>query len=432
MAELHDEHWEPDPGYGLVARHRRGGPYRTYLPDRLTTRPLTVPATLSTRAGQVERSIRALGSGDRARGLEGIAHFLLRSEAIASSMIEGITPSPQQVALAELAQDESVRGFSEQAKLVANNITVLRRASRSLVEVDAITIDDIVALHAALLPDERHHGLRTVQNWIGGSNWHPLDADFVPPPHQEVPSLMADLVAYLNGSLHGPLLQAGLMHAQFETIHPFTDGNGRVGRALIHTVLSRAGLTPVAVLPLSLVLSTLRDRYVDGLSAYRYVGDPTAEEATSGVARWLDIFVEAAAVAAEQAGRLADEIAETQADWSARLGAHRGRSGLRNEPRAGSAAARILTMLPEAPIMTTRTVQRMLGVSFPAARGALEELADAGVLSRKSVDKGTTGYLARDVMDLVGLAERRLASTRFDTRIAPPGRPAPALPDGAS
>ncbi|MCX5043242.1 Fic family protein [Aldersonia sp. NBC_00410] len=430
MAELCEAYWDPAPAYGLVARDRRGGAYRTYRPDRLTERPLAVPAALSTRAAQVERSIRSLGTGDRAKGLAGIARFLLRSEAIASSMIEGITPSPQQVALAELAQDESIRGFSEQARLVANNITVLRRASRNLVDVDAVTVDDIVVLHRALLPDERHHGLRTVQNWIGGSNWHPLDADFVPPPDGDVPALMADLVAYLNGSLHGPLLQAGLMHAQFETIHPFTDGNGRVGRALIHTVLSRSGLTPVAILPLSLVLSTLSDRYVAGLSAYRYVGDTTGETASSGIARWLDTFVEAAAFAADQAGRLAVELADTHADWSARLGDHREHSGLRTEPRAGSATARVLAMLPEAPIMTTRTVQRMLGVSFPAARAALEELAVAGILSRKSVDKGTTGYLARDILDLVGMAERRLASTRFDTRIAPPKRPAPAPPDG--
>lgn len=432
MAELRDAYWDPDPSYGLTARDRRGGSYCTYLPDLLATRPLTVPSELSARAAHVERTVRALGTGAQARGLEGIARFLLRSEAIASSMIEGISPSPQQVALAELAQDESIRGFSEQARLVANNITVLRRASRGLVDIDTVTVDNIVDLHSALLPDERHHGLREVQNWIGGSNWHPLDADFVPPPAGEVPGLMADLVAYLNGSLHGPLLQAGLMHAQFETIHPFTDGNGRVGRALIHTVLSRAGLTPVAVLPLSLVLSTLSDRYVNGLCAYRYPADSTDMTAISGVTQWLHSFVEAAGVAAEQAGRLAREITETQIEWSSRLGNHRMRSGLREEPRTGSTTARILAMLPEAPIMTTRTVQRLLGVSFPAARAALEELADSDILSRKNVDRSTTGYVAREILDLVGVAERRLASTRFDTRISPPRRPVSAPPERRS
>ena len=219
--------------------------------------------------------------------LAGVARFLLRSEAIASSMIEGISPSPQQVALAELAQDEPIRGFGDQARLVANNITILERATAQLVESDLVSVGDVQQLQSALLIEKRHHGLRTVQNWIGGSNWHPMEADFVPPPPQQVPELMEDLMAYLNGSAHAPLVQAALVHAQFETIHPFTDGNGRVGRALIHCVLARRRLTPTAMLPISLVLATLRDTYIDGLTAYRYVGTADAQDAVDGIGAWL-------------------------------------------------------------------------------------------------------------------------------------------------
>ncbi|MEE2058011.1 Fic family protein [Rhodococcus artemisiae] len=401
MAELYRAYWKPDPGSGLIARDRRGGHYERYVPDLVTDRPLIMPPDLAARAASAERDIRRLGTGPGSGGLQSIARFLLRSEAIASSMIEGIAPSPQQVALAELAQDEDIRGFSDQARLVANNISVLRRASSSLVDTDAVTVDDVVMLHAALLPDERHHGLRHVQNWIGGSNWHPLEADFVPPSPEDVGPLMTDLVDYLNGSLHGPLIQAGIVHAQFETIHPFTDGNGRVGRALIHTVLARRGLAPEAVLPISLVLSTLSARYVDGLSAYRYVGSSVEPGALAGVNDWLSTFIEAAVVASEHAQRLAQDIDELEFEWAGRLAGHREAQGLRGGPRAGSATARILPVLAEAPIMTARTVQRILGVSFPAARAALEELADAGVLSRKSVERGTTGYVARDVLDLI-------------------------------
>ncbi|WP_024795980.1 Fic family protein [Tomitella biformata] len=428
MAELLEAYWEPDLSSGLVAKHRRGGRYRTYIPDSIVDRPLTVPPVLSQQAAQAERAIRNLSSGPGASGLATISRFLLRSEAIASSMIEGIAPSPQQVALAELSQDETILGFSDQARLVANNITILRRASQELVDADAVTPEDIVELHAALLPDERHHGLRQVQNWIGGSNWNPLEAEFVPPPADLVPPLVADLASYLNGSTHGALLQAGIMHAQFETIHPFTDGNGRVGRALIHTVLARRGLAPGAILPVSLVLSTLSERYVDGLTEYRYVGDPLATTSTRGVNAWLATFIDATAIAAEQAAKLAADIAELHDSWDTRLGMHRISQGLREEPRAGSAVSKILRILPEAPVMTTSTAQRMLKISFPPARAALEELADAGILSRRSVDRGTTGYLARDVLNLIGLAERRLASTRFDTRLSAPGPQAPARP----
>ncbi|OBH17950.1 Fic family protein [Mycolicibacter sinensis] len=429
MAELRELYWEPTHGRGLVSRDRRGGPYAAYVPDRLCDRPVLIPAELAIFAASVERKILRLAAGPNARSLEGISRFLLRSEAIASSMIEGIAPSPQQVAIAELAQDERIRGFSAQAGLVANNITVLRQAALGLVQAPAMTVEDIVALHARLLPDEKHRGLREVQNWIGGSNWNPLESAFVPPPADRVSDLMDDLVTYLNGSAHGPLIQAGLVHAQFETIHPFVDGNGRVGRALIHTVLARRGLSSRAILPVSLVLATLRDRYIDGLAAFRYIGDPLSDLAVTGVASWLGIFAEAAEVAVEQAERLAGEIEVLRAEWGQRLAGWRTDHGKRPEPRADSATSRLLGMLSEAPMLTARTVQRLLDVSFPRARDALDELAEAGVLSRKSVDRGTTGYLANEVLDLVGLAERRMASTRFDTRMSKPNRPAPAPPE---
>jgi Fic family protein len=424
--------WQPDLSAGMGRRDRRGGPFRAYLPDLLANSPLVVGPELSAKAADAERAIHRLATMDGSRSLEGLSRFLLRSEAIASSMIEGIAPSPQQVALAELAQDEPIKGFSDQARIVANNITVLRRASKDLVETDAVTVEDVVRLHTELLPDERHHGLRTVQNWIGGSNWHPLEAAYVPPPADRVRPLMDDLVGYLNGSAHAPLVQAAVVHAQFETIHPFTDGNGRVGRSLIHTVLMRRRLTPAAMLPISLVLATLKDAYVDGLTAYRYDGAAHGSAARDGISRWLDGFMDTTLVSVDQAAQLVQEIAELRVDWTGRVAHYRTEHGRRQTPRANSATARILAMLPEAPVMTARTVERVLGVTFPAARTALEELADAGVLRRKTVERGTTGYLAKEVLDLVAYAERRLGSTRFDTRMAEPNRHVPAAPSAVA
>lgn len=428
MGSFQDQYWQSDGAYGIARRDRQSGPYRTYLPDPLLPRPLLASAELSVRAAEAENAVRVACQGPNASALEGISRFLLRSEAIASSLIEGIAASPQQVALAELAQEEDVRGFSEQARLVANNITILRKASSDLPKIDRVRVSDVIDLHAALLPGEKHQGLRTVQNWIGGSNWHPLDADFVPPPAHRVEQLMSDLVAYLNGSMHAPIVQAALVHAQFETIHPFTDGNGRVGRALIHTVLTRRGLSSRAILPVSLVLSTLRERYVLGLTGYRYVGDPRTPEAVEGIGVWLTTFFDAVLVAAEQATQLAGEIDILRADWLKRIAAHRAAFGRRTTPRADSATARILEMLNETPVMTTATATRLLGISFPPARTALEELADAAVVRRKTVDRGTTAYIAKDVLDLVRYAERQLASTQFDTRVSAPNRPVPAVP----
>lgn len=428
MAGWREAHWEPSLGMGLPAGARRGGRYRAYDPDPVSSRPLTIDADLSIDIAQAERAIRALAVGSGSEGLAGIARFLLRSEAIASSRIEGLTPSGRQVALAELGTSESVRGVSHQARLVANNVLVVGRATAELVGADRLTVDQIVDLHDALLPDDPNTGLRTVQNWIGGSDWNPIDASFVPPLAQQVPRLMTDLVAYANGAGHSAIVQAALVHAQFETIHPFTDGNGRVGRALIHTVLTRRGLTPTAILPVSLVFATLQDHYLDGLTAYRYQGAGESVHANTAMSSWIRTFVDACVLAAGQARELSEAVVELRRQWADRVAHARSVRGTRTLPRANSATARLLDMLPEAPVVTVRSLAEILNVSANSAATAVEELVDAGILYIKVIERGTRAYLADEILDLVSKAERRLASTRFDTSAALPGRSAPATP----
>lgn len=426
MATWEQREWVSSIESGLPRRERRSGMYRAYLPDLLLGGPLQLPPEVDQLVAQAEQAVRNL-SGN-ARDLAGIARFLLRSEAIASSRIEGIAPSVQQVALAELGAQEPVPDVSDQAQLVANNMTVLNEARTALVAAPLLTVPHVVDLHTALLPNEpHHHGIRTVQNWIGGSDYHPLDADFVPPVPERVPTLLADLVGYLNGAGHSPIVQAGLAHAQFETIHPFTDGNGRVGRALIHTVLTRRGLTTEAVLPVSLVLSTLRDRYVDGLTGYRH-SDPIGSDGFHAArATWLCVFASAVLTASEQAGQLATELASLRAGWEERLTSARNTLGKIRAVRSDSATAVIVRDLPATPVLTSATVQRIHGVSHVAADRALSELVAADILQARD-RRGVRYYQARDVLDLVTVTERRLASTKFDTRTSPPVRSVPATP----
>ncbi len=421
--------WEPSLA-APTRSGRQGGQYNAYLPDLLVGRPLALGAEISARAADIETSVRRLTLSPGSQSLEGLARFLLRSEAIASSRIEGLQVSARQVALAELVQTEQLDNarFSHNAQLVANNITMLAKAASDLAESRSVSVTGIDELHRALLPDERHHGLRTVQNWIGGSDWNPIGAQFVPPPPDRVNVLMDDLVSYASGGVHAPLVQAAFVHAQFETIHPYTDGNGRVGRALIHTVLTRRGLTPSAVLPVSLVLLTRSNAYVDGLTGYRYSGAASSDVAQEAATGWLSTFLEAAELATDQVTRLASELVELRAQWTARLSTHRNALGMRHTPRADSATARLIEILPEAPLVTTNTARRILHVSAPAAYKAVEELAEAGIVTRKNLERGTTGYFAHDVFELLTFAERRLASTRWDTRQTPPSRPVPALP----
>src|SRR5256885_17113261 len=157
---------------------------------------------------------------------------------------------------------------------------------------------DILEIHRILMESTSTPGiagkLRTQQNWIGGNAFNPGRADFVPPPPKLVPDLMSDLCAFINRTDLSPVLQAAVAHAQFETIHPFADGNGRVGRALIHVVLRRRDLAPRYVPPVSLVLAADAESYIAGLTAFR-------EERA---AAWILLFARAIAQAAVKASEL--------------------------------------------------------------------------------------------------------------------------------
>lgn len=455
--------WENPHEGGLRRRDRRSGEYRAYVPDPLVGAALVLSPGTEALAARAEARVRALGA---LPDMAGIARFLLRSEAIASSRIEGVAPSAHRVALAELAQQEEVRGLSEQARAVARNVTLVRAAAEELSGARPVTADRLLALHRSLLPDSpEHHGIRSTQNWVGGSSYHPLDADFVPPPPELVPDLVADLLTYLNGATHAPLIQAALVHAQFETIHPFADGNGRVGRALIHTVLTRRGLLAGMILPTSPVLSTLSDEYVEALSCFRKAGDPDwpdalgdpggpggpgksgdpngpsgpggpggpggpnePGESDGGRDAWISFFLGAVVLACDQAERISAELTDVREEWNESLQKWVAREGGGRALRKDSAALRILEGLPGAPVLTIATASRIYGVSRTASSRGLETLRAAGILTTESIGAGRRAYTAPAVLDTITWAERRLASTRFDTRICAPARAVPARP----
>lgn len=421
MAERVERSWTPVGGPGLGRRAREGGSYLAFCPDPLGMRGLNIPSELSKSASQTEQKIlgladrgarRQVGSGT---GLEGIARFLLRSEAISSSRIEGIAPGPDKVVIAELTRKNSDVRAASVPQLVANNVAILQQLSEQLQQADEISVSDIIAVHALLLGDLDNSGFRDKQNWIGGTSYSPLEAEFVPPPPELVPELMGDLVDYLNGATHGALIQAAMVHAQFETIHPFADGNGRVGRALIHAVLQRRGLVESPVLPISMILGTWSDRYVYGLTRFR-----DDEPGSTGILEWLEIFINAASDAADQAERIATELELVREDWRTRVDAYRVSQGKTRALRSDSIEWRILEHLPDHPLLTATVAAEVFDTSRTAAGNALDSLAGSGVLHKKSIDRGVTGYLADEVFELITLAERRLASTRFDTAIAPP------------
>ena len=180
---------------------------------------------------------------------------------------------------------------------MVGNIDAMRQAVDLAAQQGPVTLDGLLEVHKLLMgrsPNPELGGvLRQEQGWVGGGSFNPCNAAYVPPPPDRVPELMSDLADYVNTDYHSPLTQAAVAHAQFETVHPFGDGNGRAGRALIHIVLRRRGLAPRFVPPISLVLSTWSDSYVEGLTDFRHEGPAGSSQRDAALQPWLGTFTAA-------------------------------------------------------------------------------------------------------------------------------------------
>jgi Fic family protein len=413
--------WLPTAGSGLPRRDRRGCDYEAYVPDPLVARQITLSGTTTADVTDAERAVERLNLETRSLGeSEAVARLLLRAEAVASSRIEGLEVGARRLLRAQAAAGLGERASDATAMEVLNNIEAMRWAVDSLADVERITVDHLLEIHKLLLTGtslEEHAGrLREQQNWIGGSSHNPCSAAFVPPPWERVRDLLEDLCEFCNRDELPAVAQAALAHAQFETIHPFIDGNGRTGRALIHVILRRRGLAPVVVPPVSLVLATWSQDYVNGLTATRYRSDPSSQEAVNGFDYWVGLFAAAMRRAVADAESYEQRVAEVQAAWREALG----------KVRANSAVDLLLGALPGAPVITVQSAAALIGRSEQAVNEAIPRLVDAGVLTQTTVGRRNRAFEAPDLINAFTDLERQLASPGGDTLRSPPERPVPA------
>jgi Fic family protein len=423
VPELVKLRWVPDRASGLPRRDSRGCKYEAYVPDRLVRRGITLRGTTAADVADAERAVERLNR--KTRGLvdsEAVARLLLRAEAVASSKIEGLEVGARRLLKAQVVAALGGDPSDVTATEVLNNIEAMRWAVDSLAEVKQITVDHLLGIHARLLAGtslEQHAGtLREQQNWIGGSSYNPCSAAFVPPPWERVRDLLEDLCEFCNGEELPAIAQAALAHAQFETIHPFIDGNGRTGRALIHVILRRRGLAPVVVPPVSLMLATWSQDYVNGLTATRYRSDASSREATEGLDSWVGLFAAAMTRAVADAETYEQRVTEVQAVWREALG----------KVRANSAVDVLVNTLPGAPVITVQSAAALIGRSDQAVNEAIPRLVDAGVLTQTTVGRRNRAFEALDLIDAFTDLERQLASPDGDTLHAPPKRRVPQRP----
>ncbi|AVG23203.1 Fic family protein [Pontimonas salivibrio] len=394
MASFVERVWQPERTHGLSRKDRLPGRYQAYVPDELGTH---LP-TLSPEAQQAaEEALVVLVRADERIGRRGadLNHLLIRSESISSSWIEGNRVSPKRLAIAELLNEGTRQALDVVATVHAteNAIADLADPTRP------ITTEDLIDLQHIIEP-RLPRGLRTEQNWVGGSGWSPLRADFIPPPETEVARLVEDLAHFITETEGNPAVRAAIAHAQCETIHPFIDGNGRTGRAIIHTILRRADAVRNSPIPISTVFASHTANYLAGLSSYR--------EQPPALDDWVIAFSGAVEAAARYAIELAEDIELLDAEIFERLVAFRNHRGTRPAiPRSDAAVRRILHTLASHPVVTVGSVSSRLAISEQAAHRALTELAELGVLRRTKNQRGRLiCWTADEYLELVAFPQR--------------------------
>ena len=419
MASLQQKTWNGD-STGMTRRDRRPCTYEAYLPDQLQGRRFSIGGGVAAEVTRAETALARLdATGNALANSEALARLLLRAESVASSRIEGLEVGGRRLLRADAAQRLGMEPRDVTSREVLGNIDAMTWAVDSVDSGEDITLDILLETHRRLLAGTRleEHGgsIRTVQNWIGGSDYNPCSASFVPPPPEEVSMLLDDLMGFCNDDSLPALAHAAVAHSQFETIHPFVDGNGRAGRALVHMVLRRRGLGLRILPPISLILATWSQDYINGLNGTRYVGSPSSAQAYEGVNSWISLFASACNRAVEDAGHFEDRVHSLQSGWRGRVG----------RIRRDSAVSLLIDALPAAPVLTTSTASELVERSFQATSLAIDRLVEAGVLVQVSIVRRNRAFEAPELVDAFTAFERRLSSPEGDTRISAPVRRVP-------
>lgn len=379
--------WRHEPQRPAPRRYRRPCTYEAYVPDALADLELTLEGELAGVVSEAEAAVQQLNALARP-ALAPLARLLLRTESIASSKVEGMQVGARQLARAEAKTETGGTAGSAAMEILAN-IDAMQLAIDEAARAPHFRRRELEAIHARLMeraPNPVNAGrIREEQNWIGGNDYNPCGADFIPPPPEFVNDLLDDLFEALDDDRLPPVVQAALIHAQFETIHPFHDGNGRTGRALVHVVLHRRGIAPDYVPPISVVLANNRNRYIRKLTGYR----------EDDIAGWIEHFATATTTAADLASRYLGAVAELTERWRAALEA------LAKPPRSDAAAWAVIDVLPAHPILTGPVAAAATGRSKPRVYQAIESLEQAGVLIPLSKKRRNQSWEAGGLLPLL-------------------------------
>lgn len=355
-----------------------------WLPDSVADLEPDLSISTVRRTEQAAAAVQRIG--DRTTGpMEVAARLLLRAEGLASSAIEGLRVTAAEVALAEVAGDSPA---DDTAAWVADNLAVVHDALRDNRRVDARLVRGWhrrLMRHATNLDQSLVGAWRDRLGWVGGTN--PLVAAYVAAPHEAIDELMEDLFVFAARTDVDPITQAAVSHAQFETIHPFADGNGRIGRVLVGRILAHRLAVPVPP-PVSTQFERDIGGYLSGLTLYRQGHLDT----------WIRWFADAVGTAASLSGEVLDAVARLRDRWRASVG----------DLRLDSTARALVEQLVAHPVLNAKQAAELCGVSEQAARAALGQLSERGVLAETTGASGPLGrpprwFVARQLLSLLGV-----------------------------
>ncbi|QIM17381.1 Fic family protein [Leucobacter insecticola] len=358
----------------------RGAKYHTAVPSMIVDLVPEVDREVELLAREAELELARFDTEVGLR-LAAFGPILLRSEATSSSQIENLTASARQIFTAELG-GRVARNASEVA---ANTRAMLAALELS----DELSSESMREMHRVLMEGQDRHtpgDFRAQSVWIGSRAYSPIGASYVAPAASRVPELMSDLAAFCERDDMPALVHVAVAHAQFETIHPFSDGNGRTGRALAQAMLRRSQVTRSVAVPVSAGLLTDVRGYHDALTAYRD-GDPSPI---------VEKFAAASLRAVPNGRQLMAELDQISQDWR-ELAA----------PRTGSAKERLLRFALERPVFTAEIAARDLGIAPSNVYRYLQGLQEVGVLAFKAEYRGPAVWRAPAVLEAIDrFAER--------------------------
>ncbi len=370
-----------------VSTTAAGEEVKAFVPHPLpvTDPPIRLEGPVAARLVAAEQALARLDlAAQLVPSMDWFLYAFVRKEAILSSQIEGI-----QATLVDLLEFESgeERVATPDITEVCNYVEALKYARAQMVSPKGLPLSMrlLNETHRLLMRGVRgaskaHGEVRRTQNWIGGSR--PGNAAFVPPPPNQLPKALEALEKYIHGSDKlPPLIRAGLLHVQFETIHPYLDGNGRIGRLLISLLLEHWKLLSQPMLYLSLFFKRHHSEYYRRLSTVRAEGDWEG---------WLDFFLDGVATIGEEAVTSARELFATVAA---------DRERVLNEAAASVAALRLFELLPGRPIVTVAAVMRLLTTTKPTAGRAIDTLEAAGVLVETTGRRRDRSFAYRKYLD---------------------------------